>query len=374
MARVARHLGREETPVTRAGSVLPNVGAIGIELELEGNCRWPEVQGWRRESDGSLRNGIEYIFDGPQMGQEAEDSIHNMGITLSDLNGLAPSFRCSTHIHMDVKDLEVDQVEKLVLAYMMLEPVMFDHCSMERRFSNFCTPMFINTEMTSMFSRLFRNAGEERFKVHNMAHWPKYSALNLKPMTEYGSVEFRGSHALITSNELLDLACRMLSLKQLALRSETSQSAAAFIQSVRSMTLQDIFSRGLREGYVPEEQQMDKCFASALAVVHRPQPNAVPAPPVGIRPSRTGQPRLDYYRGNVPVDASVLERYNLFVPPDRTMEINQLIRLVGALRNINGITRPRFADFCPQWRDFMGSSMLVRTLELAGTTAQAMGF
>jgi hypothetical protein len=68
MATIGQMLGSNAAPVALGHQLLPNVGAVGLELELEGLTRWPDVSGWRKEEDGSLRDGIEYVFDGPRGG------------------------------------------------------------------------------------------------------------------------------------------------------------------------------------------------------------------------------------------------------------------------------------------------------------------
>lgn len=46
--------------------------------------------------------------------------------------------------------------------------------------------------------------------------WPKYTAINLQPMMSLGTIEFRGSEALIKKGELLRIVNRLLVLKNLA--------------------------------------------------------------------------------------------------------------------------------------------------------------
>lgn len=242
---------------------LPNVGGIGIELELESPRPFRDVAGWERTSDGSLRDGIEYVFDGPQAGQQALSSILAMGEELQ-ANPPDPSFRCSTHIHMDVRDLDFNELDRLVALYTMYESVMFDHCAPYRRFSNFCPPYFINDQQVRHFNTYFRGAAHPGSKLGYLrSQWNKYSALNLKVTGEIGSVEFRGSHALTTSEELLALAQRMLHLKRFV-KETPADDCMSFVTRARQAGLRDVFQQGLRENYTPDRELQDICYSNAV--------------------------------------------------------------------------------------------------------------
>lgn len=340
MATIAALLGSRLNELSRAVPELPNVGNIGIELELEGLTRWPEVRGWRTESDGSLRDGIEYVFDGPQSGTTALRSIQSMAQALAETPP-EPSFRCSTHIHIDVRDMELEKLELMVLAYVMTEGVMFDHCAPERRYSNFCPPFFVNTQLARQFTQLFHQAGSDTRRFSNCNAWPKYSAFNIKPIVQYGSVEFRGSHALTTEAELLGLAQRALHLKRVAMTYDAEP--IEFVSRLRNLTLSEIFPTGLAEGYAPDEALMDQCYATALGIasgrlmpLRQMNGNPFAQPEMAI-------PRPAYQDVPLSMNGSVMESYGLF--PVRTMRLSAYLRMLVTVRRAMGRQRPGIFTF-----------------------------
>ena len=344
MSTIAALLGLNPVEAEAQHSALPP-GRIGIELELEGieGGEWPTVTGWRKEADGSLRDGIEYVFDGAAGGAKAMQRINHMNNMLNN-NPMQNSFRCSTHIHLDVRDLEFADIEKIVIAYCMFEGVMFDHCSMERRFSNFCTPFFLNTYLARAFTRTMTGGAgaNESTRFHAFSGWPKYSALNLKPMLNYGSIEFRGSHALGSGEELVGLAQRMLHLKRLTTEG-ADQSSLEFVERLRRTPLQEIFPTGLREAYVPEERMIDKGYATALDIATG---SVRAGSSYAISPSleRAAAPRPSPVTDHIVLtNEATLDRYNIF--PMREARLSKLMKLTRSLRRLQGIQPPCIWDF-----------------------------
>lgn len=342
---IATIIGRMPLAVPKAHTALPEYGSVGIELELEGREEWPNVGGWTQVPDNSLRNGLEYVFSAPQGGAKAVQSIKNMAATLRE-NPPNNSFRCSTHCHMDVSDLEFSELKRVVMAYTMFEPVMFDHCSLERRYSNFCTPFFQNTYLPRLFSQAMANGDDVR-KVRALMNWPKYTALNLKPLTSYGSIEFRGSHALTTEEELLGLPQRLLHLKRVA--KEFNGTDLQFVEHLRNLRVHEVFQTGLLVDVQPNELLMDQGYASAIGIatgnVSRHAVAVAQAEAIVQMPRRT-DPLI------IP-NPDTMARYHLF--PARNMRSSELLQLVQHLASMEGIRKPRLRDFFRNGDDMFAS-------------------
>lgn len=287
MPVIADHLGQRVHPA-EGNEVLP-AGNIGIEIELEGNAngRWPTVEGWELKPDGSLRDGMEYVFDGPQSGDNALGSINDLDQAMATFKP-EPTFRCSTHIHVDVRDLTWEQYERLVLLYMIYEDVLFDHAQAYRRQSNFCIPFMANDWLAEKFGREVIGRADVNHKFMGAQHWPKYSALNLQTTSSFGTVEFRGMHAVFTRDELLALAQRMLHIKRFAKASQAANHFD-FITEAREAGLRGVFIEGLDDGYEMVEGALEQGVSSAmhsLMVASRPQAQTLHnwnAPPEAIR-------------------------------------------------------------------------------------------
>lgn len=263
MSVIAQHLGLNKDQIVFTGcEALPAVGALGIEIELENiqGGEWPRIQGWARKDDGSLRDGKEYIFDGPQSGEQALASIKKMGEVMGRV-GVDPTFRCSTHIHLDVRDMTWAEYEKFVLAYMVFEDVFFDHCNPDRRVSNFCVPFQTNDWLAQLFGTKIL-ATTDRNKFRGAAGWPKYSGLNLQVTSTFGSIEFRGSHAMTSEEDLTALSQRMLYLKKFVME-DASADHYAWINKLRDAPLVDVFPVGLKPEYQLQEGAREQGLATA---------------------------------------------------------------------------------------------------------------
>ena len=334
MATIGALIGRNDVIINPPHTLLPP-GNIGIELEVEGRADWPDVNGWNKEADGSLRDGIEYVFDGPKGGAHAVRNIKAMARMIEE-NPVDNSFRCSTHIHLDVRDMDFEELRRLVIAYTMMEGVMFQHCSMDRRYSNFCTPFFLNTYLPRLFANSMKDPRDNN-RIHHIGGWPKYTALNLKPLTSYGSVEFRGSHALVTEEGMMSLAQRMLHLKRVAMGMQGT--ALEFTEHLRNLRLDEIFPTGLAAGFMAEEKLLDQGYASAIGiatgnVARRRVPEYAPA----VEPAGAA-----FRDVNVMLDQDALERYHLF--PRTVMSLTELMRMVKGLREVQGLQRPDMFTF-----------------------------
>jgi Putative amidoligase enzyme len=172
----------------------PDTFIVGVECEIEGFERTPEVKGWERHSDGSLRNnGYEYVSS-PDTLEGTLEKFKLLHKTVSYLPDLAFSERTSTHVHVNVSPMDANRVRAMVLLYAMFEPFFFESVKPERSHNIHCVkltdtilPMHYNRELDSMVTK-----------------WSKYTALNLLPVTKYGTLEFRHLHGTGDVQELSD--------------------------------------------------------------------------------------------------------------------------------------------------------------------------
>lgn len=184
------------------GAHLTDRRLVGIELELEG-VNIPSVPrnfSWVIERDGSLiNNGREFILAEPRWGQDLEDSINQL-YDLLDEGTYTLSSRTSTHIHMDVREMEPLEVFSVVSMFALTERILFNNFGQERVKSNFCLPLFADTQVFEVINQVLRGGVEEFVDALD-----KYSALNLRPMRTQGSIEFRFAQATKTREDMLFL-------------------------------------------------------------------------------------------------------------------------------------------------------------------------
>jgi hypothetical protein len=154
----------------------------GLEVELE-NCVYPEemvISGMTRTDDGSLRNcGQEFILKPMTYSNVAQVLGSFWG--RNNINSIHVSERCSVHVHVNCQDLTFDQLAPILLLYQVMEPLFFTWVGDERDKNIFCVP-WSETLITANSLATVRTSFRD---------WYKYTALNLRPLHDQGTIEFR---------------------------------------------------------------------------------------------------------------------------------------------------------------------------------------
>lgn len=197
---------------------------VGIEVELENiRASFPASRNWRVEGDGSLRNnGAEFIFRNPLGGRDLFHAIVELDSHLFQ-NQPDASWRCSTHVHLDVRDMTAHQLKSLFIAYIVYERVLFRCSGWHRLKNNFCPALCFAQQMLEVLANNWYKR-DDRFMNGIRNNWDKYSAMNVLPLSNYGSVEFRMSEAKWRKGHLIKHCNRILSLKEVAMNWEGSHA------------------------------------------------------------------------------------------------------------------------------------------------------
>lgn len=171
---------------------------MGIEVECESVVpahlhNTPAA--WMHVRDGSLRNsGMEYVT---RQGMRTGQAVDHMSKLFRLLNGDARlqvppvsfSERCSVHVHVDCRALSTTNVVSLLMLYTLFEDNLFQLAGEGRKHNVFCVPINQAWASATKYTNftMFCNA------------WERYSALNIKSLGKYGTLEFRqmeGTHDL----------------------------------------------------------------------------------------------------------------------------------------------------------------------------------
>ena len=158
---------------------------FGVEVELEDRSEvifTDELrESWEFTSDGSLRNGgIEAVLARPMGLQRTLQAIDILKICTTNCSF---TDRCGIHVHVDARRWSQRQRMKFVHLYILLERVLFIWEGNKREDNNFCVPLYKNKHSL--------------FYIGTRGHrglascTSKYSALNLKSLSEHGSIEIR---------------------------------------------------------------------------------------------------------------------------------------------------------------------------------------
>lgn len=160
---------------------------VGIEVEVENVHRIdPNVllALWSMKDDGSLRNrGREFVTPGAIPMSIAEGAFK---LLFGGLNKTIDfSRRTSIHVHLDARQLQYQQLLGLLFTYSAVENLLFKFVGNNRRNSIFCVPLI----ETGLMEQIGYNPASFILGIEN--NWRKYTALNLLPISTFGSIEFR---------------------------------------------------------------------------------------------------------------------------------------------------------------------------------------
>lgn len=187
--------------------VQPNY-IFGIEVEVE-EVRYPEIQSynksyWNITQDNSLRNnGYEFVSL-PLKAKLLENALTQLQRSLPPSHSFSP--RTSVHVHMNVRDLTIEQICSLVILYVTCENLLFNWVGHERDKSIFCIKLLETNYRTSILNLLEHTS-------HTIYNWNKYTALNLHPIQSIGTVEFRHMEGNIDIPRILTWINFLSSLK-----------------------------------------------------------------------------------------------------------------------------------------------------------------
>ena len=166
---------------------LPNLNTTpeffaGMECEIESVSSRHDIGEWTATTDGSLRNnGLEFISK-PLQKEPLLDAFSHLHQNIEYINeDEAFSQRTSIHVHVNCRSLDELQVKNMLYLYALYEPFFFALCEPQRRDNIHCVAL-TDTYLPSIY-------------VHNLGalagNWHKYTAFNLIPLREHGTVEFR---------------------------------------------------------------------------------------------------------------------------------------------------------------------------------------
>jgi hypothetical protein len=218
---------------TQQFSMYP-VPATGIEVEVENvdaDRNQSPSHSWRVEHDGSLRNhGIEYISV-PTKPEHIESAITYL---YDDILPTTAHFspRTSVHVHLNCRELTMQQIYNILITYQCFEDLLYNFAGKERKRSIFCVPVG-NTSYYRDTKRILLS--------HEFPGWSKYTGLNLAPLHEYGTIEFRHLRGTNDKSVVFKWLHILYSLYNFAINKNTDELEKLIIDASRS---NDYFALG----------------------------------------------------------------------------------------------------------------------------------
>lgn len=171
---------------------------IGLEAELENprGIRLPAMSEefktiFIKEGDGSLRdNGYELKFRAPLFGKDLSTGIDILIKYISG-NHAVCNYRTGLHIHLDCRDLDFEELQRLITIYLIYEKSLFSFVGDDRIESNFCAPWGRINDHIDVIKDIFKTQTSPDKTRDITRHVERYSALNLNALHKFGSIEFR---------------------------------------------------------------------------------------------------------------------------------------------------------------------------------------
>lgn len=166
------------------------VADVGIELEVEGHNLPGAVPHWSTKGEGSLQNGIEYITK-PIKADAVQTYVDNLKkFIIDDGATIKPSYRCSTHVHVNVGPELLSDALGMVVVFTMFEPLLLSLCGNQRNGNLFCMSSYDTGEIIPSFDSLLHSL--DKIKTYGWSYERgKYSALNFGRLPDLNTLEAR---------------------------------------------------------------------------------------------------------------------------------------------------------------------------------------
>ena len=183
--------------------IAPKAGDLGLELEVEAKNKLPVINtaSWTSAEDHSLRNGLEYVSNGPfnVVGKRLKIKSLIEKIDKPEYGLIRDSHRTSFHVHKNVLSYDVVEAWTAIDAFWLVENLLLELCHPERKGNLFCLRI---KDAEGIIEDAVNDCKSKNpfFSFNQEQH--KYGALNLGVVTRYGSIEVRPKHGTIDVEEL----------------------------------------------------------------------------------------------------------------------------------------------------------------------------
>ena len=174
---------------------------VGMEIELEnsalsGEIKYPHNKYWITKEDGSLRNkGIELVSALGITARYLFCLLKTLELEIKDGNLFEDipevNYRTGLHVHINILDKSILFLYKFLCLYLIFEKALFN-VSGGREKNIHCVPL-IEQDNTLKWFLAFPKRFEKDIRLYQFSReeQEKYSALNLKTIESFGTIEFR---------------------------------------------------------------------------------------------------------------------------------------------------------------------------------------
>lgn len=209
---------------------------VGLELEIENFGEYDEPPfGCNITEDGSLRNNGREVITLPTKVKYLQRVLENV-FKKHEIHEDNYSDRCSTHVHVNVQDFTVDQLKNITLVYQVVERLLYKWVGEDREGNIYCVPWYQTNLNQNLVSKLTDSSARA------CANWVKYTALNLIPVREQGTLEFRHLYGTCDVAVIMKWVNIISSMVEYARRQEHA-ALAECILNMNTVSNYDVFLR-----------------------------------------------------------------------------------------------------------------------------------
>lgn len=177
-------------------------GDVGIELEIEFQESIDRIvydglipRDWTAKKEGSLRGyAWEFISRGTFEQKDVSNKVKDLFRVIISNNEIAGStYRCSTHIHLNVQKQKWVNTLGLIILSVIAEPYLLRLCGPTRDGNLFCLPSYDTGDFPRWVRNLLKWLQEEHGAEGNTS-FPKrgkYNSINIDSVKQFGSIEYR---------------------------------------------------------------------------------------------------------------------------------------------------------------------------------------
>jgi len=198
---------------------------VGIEVEIENasefNTHSNKLRFWSEVGERSLRNsGAEYVTP-PIQGADILTAMDELRKHVASLQRMPTvGERTGLHVHIDCRDSTLQSLYRFIVVYTIFEKYLFSKCEEGRDGNAYCVPLSDCQDLLVGMKKLLspRDVTSRSF----LNNYPKYTAINLKPLLSLGTVEIRMHEGTYDADVILHWVNLLLSIKRYAENSEDS--------------------------------------------------------------------------------------------------------------------------------------------------------
>jgi hypothetical protein len=201
-------------------------GDIGLEIEVEG-VNLPQLHlpvQWRADQDGSLRGleSAEYVLREPLTLPLVKQALDNLDkCYIKNKTTVDETIRAGVHVHINCQQLTMTQLYTFMTLYLVLENLLLKYCGDTREGNLFCLR---TSDAEFALFQIVEAAKDQHFSMRFESDQLRYASMNVKALSDYGSLEFRAMRGTRDLGAIYKWAEILLSLRDAAIKEKCPSS------------------------------------------------------------------------------------------------------------------------------------------------------